>query len=176
MCTELLDTRFFAAARNENNQPASALPVHQETRGGISWAAPAGTAGRGSSRGGVWLVAALCSVLFYITVNKINEHIFSHYLQSRSHYIMAIISYFSTPPRPRSVTAAAASGVHSVSRLGLSETPINAISFLRTYFCLRNRCVALQGVWAVEHAWCRCGRGGETALRVNFLFNVATDH
>lgn len=48
---------------------------------------------RGSLRDGAWLVAALCSVLLYITVNKINEHIFSHYIQSRSQYIMAIISY-----------------------------------------------------------------------------------
>lgn len=88
MCTELLDTRFFAAARNKNNQPV--CPPHGGTRGP---AALLGRRRRGSSRDGAWLVAALCSVLLYITVNKINEHIFSHYIQSRSQYIMAIISY-----------------------------------------------------------------------------------
>lgn len=88
MCTELLDTRFFAAARNKNNQPV--CPPHGGTRGP---AALLGRRRRGSSRDGAWLVAALCSVLRYITVNKINEHIFSHYIQSRSQYIMAIISY-----------------------------------------------------------------------------------
>lgn len=170
MCTELLDTKFFAAARNKNNQPVSTCPA-LITRGP---AALLGRRRRGSSRDGAWLVAALCSVLLYITVNKINEHIFSHYIQSRSQYIMAIISYLAHRLVP---------GQSLLLLLELAMLLWAFVKHLSTPSFFPAACSAAfrTGVvpcwWrgAARRAWGRYGRGGEAVLRVNFLRGVATD-
>lgn len=98
MCTELLDTRFSAATRNKNNQPASPWLVLASNNPRHCFSCTRGRC-RMDACLVVWLGAGLCCAdLHYCIQNKrINlQSLFT----AKSHHSMAII-YFSTPPPPR---------------------------------------------------------------------------